>query len=218
MRCAFEFTNLILLAPDRSEVAELCTAAECEAAENETISMTQQSGKSEIPAWYALVTKSRHEKRVSARLNQKGIVHYLPLRTRVRQWCDRRRRIEEPLFRCYLFVHIVLKNRFDVLQTDGAVRLVEFDGAPARIRDFEIEAIKKYLKQDPDPEIVPYIAEGTPVTITRGPFAGYSGVMEHHRGVKRVLVSIAAIRHSLPLEIEATDLEQCETNMNRAAR
>ena len=210
MRCATENTSSLLLAPNWSEVAELRKDLKGEAPESETISLTEDPGKNEIPAWYALVTRSRHEKRVSARLGQKGIAHYLPLRITVRQWCDRRRRIEEPLFRCYLFVHIALKNRFDVLQTDGAVRLVEFNGTPARVRDYEIEAIRKYLKQDPDPEIVPYIAEGTPVTIMRGPFAGYRGVIEHHRGVKRVLVSITAIRHSLPLEIEAADLELAE--------
>ena len=56
--------------------------------------------------WFAIYVKSRCEKKVNEQLEDIGVESFLPLITRVKQWSDRKKKVEEPLFRSYLFVHI----------------------------------------------------------------------------------------------------------------
>ena len=42
------------------------------------------------PCWYAIQIRPRHEKKVSAELQQLEVTHYLPLVSQVRRWSDRR--------------------------------------------------------------------------------------------------------------------------------
>ena len=84
--------------------------------------------------WFAIYVKSRHEKSVHAELQQKGIESSLPLMTVTRQWSDRRKKVEVPLFRSYVFVIIdISKEKFDVLQTDGVVKFVTFNNVTVPI-------------------------------------------------------------------------------------
>lgn len=77
-------------------------------------------------SWYAVWTRSRQEKAISSFLNGLGVQHYLPLKSELRQWSDRRQMIETPVFSGYLFVHINLmtKSRLQVLKSPGVVALV----------------------------------------------------------------------------------------------
>jgi len=76
----------------------------------------------EDPAkWYAVYTKSRTEKKLTGRLNEKGIESYLPLRKTLKQWSDRKKIVEEPLISSYVFVNIQNSRYYDVLNTQGAV-------------------------------------------------------------------------------------------------
>ncbi|HDO06779.1 MAG TPA: hypothetical protein ENG85_03760, partial [Bacteroidetes bacterium] len=69
--------------------------------------------------WYALYVRSRTEKKVAVELEGADIDFYLPLEKRLRQWSDRKKWVEEPLFRSYIFVHITQKEYYKVLQTRG---------------------------------------------------------------------------------------------------
>ena len=53
--------------------------------------------------WFAIYVKSRNEKKVSKTLNDIGIESFLPLITKIKQWSDRRKKVDEPLFNSYLF-------------------------------------------------------------------------------------------------------------------
>ena len=83
------------------------------------------------PQWYAVCTRSNHEKCAAAQLDARTIEHFLPLYETVRKWKDRRKRVELPLFPGYIFVRIPLEERLRVLVTPGVVRLVGFDNRPA---------------------------------------------------------------------------------------
>ena len=66
-------------------------------------------------------TKPRHEKRVAAELEEKGVMAFLPMLSEVHQWSDRKRQVELPLFTTYVFVQIGgdRSSRAKVLQTNG---------------------------------------------------------------------------------------------------
>ena len=94
-------------------------------------------------SWYAIYTRPRHEKKVNDQLLEKQFEVYLPLITRTRQWKDRKKKVDMPLFSSYVFVNFEYKYRFDVLQTDGVVKIVNFNGTPAVIPDWQIESLRK---------------------------------------------------------------------------
>lgn len=95
--------------------------------------------------WYAVYTKSRCEKKVDGILLRKGIESWCPLQKVLRQWSDRKKIVEDPLFKSYVFVRINEDERLPVLQTDGVINFVYFLNKPAIIRDEEIDLIKSYM-------------------------------------------------------------------------
>jgi transcription antitermination factor NusG len=100
--------------------------------------------------WYAVYTKPRWEKKVSELLTKRKIENYCPVNKVVRQWADRKKTVLEPLFTSYVFVHATEGDHLAIKQNDGIVNLVYWLGAPAVIRDEEIEAIKRFLNEHTD--------------------------------------------------------------------
>ncbi|MWB94478.1 UpxY family transcription antiterminator [Flavobacterium sp. GA093] len=98
--------------------------------------------------WYVVYTKPKWEKKVSDKLNQLGIECYCPLVTRIRQWSDRKKKVEMPLFNSYVFVRLQDSDRNQIFQASGIVRYLFWLGKPAIVRDDEIEIIKKSLASD----------------------------------------------------------------------
>jgi transcription antitermination factor NusG len=97
--------------------------------------------------WFALYTKPRWEKKIDAALKRKDIESWCPVQKVQRQWSDRKKVIEDPLFKSYVFVHIDETERVKVLMTDGVLNFVHYMGKPAMIREEEIDLIKKYLSE-----------------------------------------------------------------------
>ena len=60
--------------------------------------------------WIAVYTKPRHEKTVENELLKKGFEVYLPILKERRKWSDRKKWVEFPLFRSYIFVRTEIKN------------------------------------------------------------------------------------------------------------
>jgi len=154
--------------------------------------------------WFAVYTKPRNEKKVYARLVEKGIETFLPLQKRFKQWSDRKKLVDEPLFRSYIFVRIGQKEYYNVLNTMGVVRFVTFEGKAAPIPDRQIDQIKELLVQDIELEAVSGIIEpGTKVEVRFGSLQGIEGEMVEHAGKKKVIIRIDHISHSLLVTLPA---------------
>lgn len=160
--------------------------------------------------WYALTTRSRHEKKVDERLRQKAINCYLPEQTTVRYWSDRKKKVSEPLFSCYLFVKIPLKDRLQVLQTDGAVRLVAFNNKPVPIPDDQIESIRRILKENIPLEKAEYWTVGQRVEVIHGPLLGIKGVLQKIKGQSRLVIMIDGIQQAISVEVDADVLKSID--------
>jgi len=100
--------------------------------------------------WYALYTKPRWEKKIFLKLVEKGIEAWCPTRIIEKKWTDRKKKIEEPLFRSYIFVRIDMASdeRMQVLQTVGILNFVFYLSKPAIIKDEEVALIKRYLSEE----------------------------------------------------------------------
>jgi transcription antitermination factor NusG len=169
--------------------------------------MLEHPRSNSIRRWYALYTRSRHERTVEGQLCDKGIAHYLPLRKILRQWSDRKKWVEEPLFRCYIFIHGDESERYRALQSVGAVRIIGFGGKPAVVQDEEIERIKRILAEEPDAEACVIPEMGSEVEIIRGPLAGISGKLVEVQNEKRLIVMVQSIRQALRFKIESADVK-----------
>lgn len=96
-------------------------------------------------SWYVFHTKPRNEKKVAQRLTDKGFDVYLPLQKMLRQWSDRKKKVEEPLYKSYVFFQGSEVERQEAIQTPGIVRCLFHNRKPALVRDEEIEAIRAFL-------------------------------------------------------------------------
>jgi transcription antitermination factor NusG len=154
-----------------------------------------------IPHWYALYTRPNYEKSVAAEMEEKGLKSYLPLCTVLRQWSDRKKKVAQPLFSCYVFVHVTTKQFIYALQTRGVISMVAFNGSPAPIRDAEIDMIRKVLEKTGSFETAPYVVIGQLVEVIAGPFAGFRGYLLERHGKRKMLVGIEYIRQAISIEV-----------------
>ena len=165
----------------------------------------------EVPNWYALSTRARHEKKVYERLQQKQVDCFLPLQTKNRKWSDRYKIVEEPLFSCYIFTNIALKDRLQVLQTDGAVRFVSFNGIPATIPQSQINAIKIVLEEKKEIERIDYLTPGQKIEVIQGPLKGTYGVLINVKNKHRLVLRLDSIMQAISVDIDYRDIKIIES-------
>ena len=128
--------------------------------------------------WFALYTKSRNEKRVAENLAALGIEAYCPLVTTIKQWSDRKKKVESPLIPSYVFVKIEEANRKDVFQVAGVVQYVFWLGKPAIIKSQEIEALKTQLATPVVKVDIETWTPNTQIQINEGPFKNQMAVVD----------------------------------------
>jgi transcription antitermination factor NusG len=155
--------------------------------------------------WYALYTKPRWEKKIDGRLVKKGIESWCPLQKIEKQWSDRKKIIEEPLFKSYIFVRIDPSEKTDVLMTDGILNFVHYLKKPAVIKDSEVETIKSYLSEK-DAKISVISEEGylkeTKIRVNHGVFMGNEGTVLRG-GKKKVYVKLESLGQVMVVEFPA---------------
>ena len=161
--------------------------------------------------WYAIYTRPRHEKTVNDRLFEKEFDTYLPLVKRVSQWKDRKKKIEEPLFKSYLFVNFEYKYRFDVLETNGVVKIINFNGKPAVVPGWQIDSLKKMIESPETLQIEPFLRPGELAEITSGPMRGMKGTVVRRKGKSRMVLTIDGVMQSVSLEVAEGDLKKVKS-------
>ena len=106
--------------------------------------------------WYPVYTRSRAEKKAYDELIRKGIISYLPLRKTLKQWSDRKKIVEEPLIKSYLFVYISSKEYAEVLTTNGIARFIYFSGKIAAMPNQQIDHLKLLLATEEELAVFDY--------------------------------------------------------------
>lgn len=153
--------------------------------------------------WFAIQTRSRHEKRVTADLREKAVEAYLPLRSVEHQWSDRRKVVDLPLFPGYVFVRISgdAIARVPVLQTDGVLGFLGIRGIGVPIPEEEIAAIQTVLREKIPVEPHPFVKVGEKVRICGGSLDGLEGLLTGVDGKRNLVVSIDLIERSVAIRI-----------------
>ncbi len=164
---------------------------------------------SETKLWYAVYTRSRHEKVVAEELWQRQIEVFLPLRSVISKWKDRRKEVQFPLFPGYIFVHTdIIKHRLDILKVPSVVRVIGFNNEAAAIPGEQVDAVKTLvfskLPYDPFPELV----AGDRVRVRRGPLRGLVGYLVEKKSRFRFVITVDLIQQAVSCEIDAADVEK----------
>jgi transcription antitermination factor NusG len=138
--------------------------------------------------WYAIYTKPNHEKEVYRQLQDQSIRSYLPLYTTVRQWSKRKKKLSIPLFNCYVFVNISIRDYCCVLKLSEVVRCNSFERKAESTPEKLIKMALNMLKQKIELEIIrDSLQNGTNVKIIAGSLNCIVGKLIDFAAKKRVV-------------------------------
>ncbi|WP_418263913.1 UpxY family transcription antiterminator [Flavobacterium faecale] len=139
--------------------------------------------------WYVVYTKPKWEKKVAEQLVKLNIECYCPLVIKERQWSDRKKKIEVPLFNSYVFVRLKEADRNLVFQSAGAVRYLFWLGKPAIVREEEINTIRHWLEKPNATDIcvLPYQV-GDKIKLESGPFLDQEATIQEVNKTHCVLI------------------------------
>jgi|SRR5580704_8780805 transcription antitermination factor NusG len=159
--------------------------------------------------WYALHTRARHEKAIERRLRDQGMEAYVPTTMEVHRWSDRKKKVEVPLFSCYVFLRCALsaQDRTRVYQVESVHGFVGMHGASLPIPDEQIESIQKVLTQTAPWRSYPFLKVGQRVRVRGGAMDGVEGVFLSENGDHSLIISVDAIQRSMAVRIDGYDVE-----------
>ena len=166
--------------------------------------------KVEAANWYAVQTRARNEKVISERFQEQGLTTFLPLVTEIRRWSDRKKKVELPLFSCYVFVKLVVSNneeRMRVYRTNGVFGIVSMRGEAIPIPEEQINALRAVISQEVAWSAHPFLKIGQRVRIRGGSLEGVEGVLLSRNGDRTLIISVDAIQRSLAVRVEGYDVE-----------
>jgi transcription antitermination factor NusG len=165
------------------------------------------------PHWYAVYTRSRHEKQVEAMLRRQALETYLPLRRAWSRRQDRRVTVDLPALPGYLFVRCALYGevRAQIKKASGVIRVVENAGRPCAIPESQIESLRLVLARTYEAEAHPYFNIGDRVQVMRGPFVGAEGhLVRIAPGRHKLVIAVQWVNQAVAVEIDANDVDRCD--------
>ena len=172
------------------------------------LELTEAGPSAEIPQWYAIRTRSRHEKLVAEQLQTQNIESFLPLVKRTRVWSDRKKEVEMPLFSGYSFARLVLysPDRLRVLQTHGVAGFVGVRGVGIPVPEGQIQSLRTLLANRIPMEDRAFLQIGQRVRIKGGALDGIEGILAAQDD-RNLVISVEPIHRSLSVCIDGYGFE-----------
>ena len=152
--------------------------------------------------WFVVYTKPQQELKVSQELTSMGITNYCPTITLVKQYSDRKKKVNKPLLPSYVMVNLEENQREKVFSCNGIVRYLFYLGKPAVVAAFEIDLMHDHLNGVYRDFNITTLTIGDIHTITEGPLSGISGkVVQTDR--KKVKLELASLGMQITLKKQA---------------
>lgn len=170
-------------------------------------SMSKQANYSMNKNWYVFYTKSRQEKKVRDLLMKNGFDVFLPMQTVMRQWSDRRKKVEVPLFNSYIFVRDFEHRINDILQVPGMAWNIRHNGKPAILRREEFELIQRFITTGYFLEATGEVESfevGDRARIIDGPLAGITGTLTGRDKSQRFNILLEGIQQVIQVQLPAS--------------
>lgn len=163
--------------------------------------------------WFVFYTASRHEKKAAEILHKHGYDAFVPVITELKQWSDRKKKVQSPLFKGYLFVKIAEHEIPQVVGYPGVSFALKMGGKYAKVREEEIEAIKRLIYSGIYAEAIPSdISGGDKVIVNEGPLKGMKGICREEAAQNYFLIEVPSINHLIKVKIHASALKRDKYN------
>lgn len=152
--------------------------------------------------WFALRVRSNFEKTAAVCLRDRGYEEFLPQYRTLRQWSDRKKQIDVPLFPGYIFARFDSAKLSPILDVPGVVNIVSAGSRPIPVDDAELAAVAAVVRSGCPAGPWPYLREGQGVTITHGALSGLTGILLQIKNQYRLVVSVSMLMRSVAVEID----------------
>lgn len=170
-----------------------------------------KKNRQENEKWYAVYTRPRAEKQVSARLEESGIEVFLPLQKTIRKWSDRKKVVEKPILSSYVFVKVRTRQFPSVYRTSGIVKFVTFEGNPVPIPQCQIDNLRLLVNSDAEIEVTgDKFKPGDMVEVVSGSLAGLKGELTGRGSRKRMIIRIDEIGKNIIVKIPVTFIKKIQ--------
>ena len=157
---------------------------------------------SEFTKWYALTVRYQHERQTEKALQSKGLETLVPLYRSARQWSDRVKSVDLPLFAGYVLCRFALARRIPVLDTPGVSKIVAFGGAIVPLEDAEVAGIQQLLALNLPLAPWPYLKAGDRIRVERGPMRGLEGTLLRTKDALRLVIGVELLQRSIAVEVD----------------
>jgi transcriptional antiterminator RfaH len=159
--------------------------------------------------WYPVYTHPRAEKKAHQALINKGINAYLPLHRQLKQWSDRKKWVEEPFIKSYLFVNIKDSEQAEVLMTKGIARFIYFSGKITAMPGRQIDDLMLLMASPYELEITEEgLLPGEKIIIKAGPLKGMIGEIISYRSQKQLILRLENLGCSIIVHVAANFIDR----------
>jgi transcription antitermination factor NusG len=155
-------------------------------------------------AWYALQVRSRKESYVASHLLGQGFECLLPTYKSIRQWSDRKKELEQPLFPGYLFCRFDFQYRRPLITIPGVLQILGNGRVAIPVSDDEINALRLAVSSGMAKQPWPYLEVGQRVRVNYGTLSGLEGILVNVKGNHRVVLSVTLLQRSVAMEVETS--------------
>jgi transcription antitermination factor NusG len=159
--------------------------------------------------WYVFYTFPKAEKVIKQELEKSNFQVCLPLQKVTRQWKDRKKVLEMPLFPNYIFVKTIKSNVYHIVNHPKIVKYLAFEGKPAKLKDEEIEFINSVCKFESEICITPF-RKGDRIRINGGVLNGYEGILTEVKGKKTFGFHLKEVNQMLWVDISKVRIEKID--------
>jgi len=171
-----------------------------------------------MPYWVAVQVKPNHERTAALNFDVKGCEYFLPLCRSVRQWSDRKKELQRPLFPGYMFCRYEERARSAILKTTSVVRILGLGGEPEPVSDDEIAAVQRITSSSLDYQSIEYVRAGDRVYLNSGPLKGIEGLVIAANGDNcRLVVSVTLLGRSVAVQVNPSWLTLLQPGSHLAA-
>ena len=163
--------------------------------------------------WIAALVQMCTEKKVGERLTKLGVENYVPTQTEIRQWSDRKKKVERVVIPMVVFVHTDEKTERSLRMHSFIRKILTYPGqtAAAVIPNDQIDRLKFMLRQSDSPvEMMEQrLQVGDKVQIVRGALQGLEGELYKNVDKSMVAIHIEAVGYAC-VSVSVEDIEKIE--------
>lgn len=162
--------------------------------------------------WHVVYTRPNAERKVASQITNMGIESYLPLYKVVKQWSDRKKKLELPLFPNYVFIRVDKVKRFDIFSIKEIVKFVTFESRPAVVPEAQLNKIKHLIERGEDMQSANFFEDGMKIKIKEGSFAGLEGVIVKKNNMLRLLIKVEPMMQAFSINISSHFLKYLKSD------